>query len=267
MHESKVKLTKYDRVPDNILPTAGAKHLWYHGEDPGWGDRIPKDALPIQPSRTASTQVNALVELADLRTLRDRAKRGVRYTNVLAHVMDMVTAISARNLEPDSEDWTLMSDITDMAMHAITGLATDTQANVISHQVFERHTAMERDGRLEVMNLLPVQKGRARVTPVDSDTHTFGTERKVLEADIIRNKEDSRRPVHIHEDRKASHAPKQTGGGANKKKQHSSGQKPSFQKPNHQPQNQGGQASSSQSQGQGKKKSKKGKARDSQKKP
>ena len=40
---------------------------------------------------------------------------------------------------------------------------------------------MERDGRLEVHHLLVVQKGRAQVTPVDSDTHTFGTE-----ADIIR---------------------------------------------------------------------------------
>ena len=266
LSESKAKLTSYNRVPDSILPSAGAKHLWYHGEDPGWGDRVPKDALPIQPSRTASTQVNALVELADLRALRDRAKRGVKYTNVLAHVIDMVTAISARNLEPDSEDWDLMKDISDMASQAITGLAADTQANVISHQVFERHIAMERDGRLEVHHLLAVQKGRARVTPVDSDTHTFGTERKVLEADIIRQKEESRRPITI-QGSTSSHAPKQTGGGGHKKKQHSSSHKTSFPKPSHQPQSQGGQANSAQPQSQGKKKSKKGKPRDNQKKP
>ena len=66
----------------------------------------------------------------------------------------MVTAISARNLEPDSEDWDLIKyfpgmasqavtepDSEDwdlikyfpgMASQAITGLAADTQANVIS---------------------------------------------------------------------------------------------------------------------------------------
>ena len=83
LRELKAKLTSYNRVPDRILSSAGAKPPWFHGEDPGWGDRVPKDALPIQSSRTACTQVNTLVELADLKALCDRAKRGVKYTTSL----------------------------------------------------------------------------------------------------------------------------------------------------------------------------------------
>ena len=197
--DAKHSLTKYDRVPESILPSAGPKYLWYHGEDGGWDDRRPSDIHPLK-SQGAGELKKASVEVADLRAMQARFKAVSRYGNVLAHSVDMLREIVSAHVPKDHPQRQLASDVLEISGNAVSGICGAAAAGVIGHAVYERHMAFSRDDRHQVMSLDDLKKARAALGPVDSSEYLFGGDRTTLEKELKSTREDAvSKPILVDE--------------------------------------------------------------------
>ena len=66
----------------------------------------------------------------------------------------------------------------------------------LNHVIYERHLALNRDDRKEVLQLCKSKQAKARLAPYDSDDFLFGSERDVQEQDIKDKREDNKQVVH-----------------------------------------------------------------------
>ena len=179
--EQEAKLTKFDRVPETILPTSGHDFYWTTAPDPGWDKDRPKDPYPLILKNSPNPVV--MIDRADLTNRNTRDKESVKVANVVAHGIDIMHELAERHLPPGA-DRDLFSDTLEIVRDAAAKLLINTQASVISSAVFERHQTMARDDKVQLNSLHEAKKAKARLGPVDSDDYVFGSARLTLEADL-----------------------------------------------------------------------------------
>ena len=191
--EATVDATRYDRVPDSIVPLTGPRYLWLSGPDPGWSDKLPSNIEPLQSSMAVKNDRVAGVQLQDLRAVQASFKQITALSSVLSHSLDIFAKVLPQ--VPDGPDKTLANTTMEVARTAASTMAAVATQRVISHTIFERHRAQNRDDRYDFMSLPAEVRAAARLGPVDSDVHVFGSHRTWLETQLKARREDLRSAV------------------------------------------------------------------------
>ena len=191
--EGKLPITRYIRIQDDVVATRGPKFTWRHGDLPGMGDKVPPHTHPIRTQKATETERRQVtVDIADLRLLNERNKQQLKYTNVLCHTTDILHKLAQRNTDSGSADRQLIEDTLKVAKSTLENVLGAQTAQHMSHIIYERGLAMQRDNRRPVMSLLPHKAASARLAPHDSDEFLFGSERETLEKDIKDLQEDQK---------------------------------------------------------------------------
>ena len=196
--ESKLTNLDYIRIDSETIARKGPTFLWRHGEMPGKSDKLPTNADPMDYTQGDNQKERSTtsVKRADLRNLYYRNLTLTKYTNVMCHGTDLLHKLAARNTKPDSPDRELFEDTLFIMKRTLDNMLGATVASGVSHNVYERLLAQERDNRRTVFKLDPFKLARARLAPIDSDTFIFGTQRTVLK-DHIKEKIDEKKHVVI----------------------------------------------------------------------
>ena len=198
--DAKLSRSRYNRVPDSILPSSGPRHLWYHADDPGWEDKQPRDYLPLKVENT-KTPKTFTCDLSDARDILSRNLKISKRVNVELHMNDYFSAVVSKAFPADSADRKSHEDMLRMWRLNLSDLACLTTANVVSHQIYERHMAFDRDTRGEILKLPALVKSKFCMLPSDSSEKVFGAQTEDFAKALADIREDcqlqTRRPIVV----------------------------------------------------------------------
>ena len=120
----------------------------------------------------------------------------MHYTNILCHTTDVLHQLAVRNTAPAIADRELIEDTLFVAKRTSNNMMGSQVSTNLNHVIYERHLALNRDDRKEVLQLYKSKQAKAHLAPYDSDDFLFGSERDVQEQDIKDKREDNKQVVH-----------------------------------------------------------------------
>ena len=120
----------------------------------------------------------------------------MHYTNILCHTTDVLHQFAARNTAPAIADRELIEDTMLVAKRTSNNMMGSQVSTNLNHVIYERHLALNRDDRKEVLQLCKSKQAKARLAPYNSDDFLFGSECDVQEQDIKDKREDNKQVVH-----------------------------------------------------------------------
>ena len=182
--ERNLGLTKYNRVPDNLMPIQGPLYQWRHGVIPGMGVKPPTLEFPLMAAQDKKDPKTVTVDLADLRSIHARNRRMLEYGNAICHTSDILMELASRYIPEGVPERAIMNDAFQIGREATQNVLATGVANHQSHVIFERLLLEQRDTRKSVLNLDSRLKAQARVMPSNSDTYILGAEYTKLEKDL-----------------------------------------------------------------------------------
>ena len=186
--EAKLDSTRYDRVPEAVIPLPKPKWQFYCGEDPGFETSQPKQLDPLRVLDGKMPE-KVVIKRADLLSVRNRLQKVGQFANVAAHGLQVLQKLCADHI-PDGER-SLAEDTVKMTKDALEGVCGLSAAGVVNHTIWERQLAMKHDSRYQLTDQLPeLERARIRVRPIDSNDMLFGADRAALEETLRKAKKD-----------------------------------------------------------------------------
>ena len=162
---------------------------------PGWTGKAPSGLEPLTSEGSqAKDEPTYKVSTKGLREADADWRASMSHASVLAHAIDTLDGIKASIPEDKRQ---MFEDQLYVARTALSRIMVTSAKHVVNHTLWERHLAMSKHMRTDLVLCTSTERAEMRTLPIDSDKHLFGSQHPSIQDAITKRRDAGSKTITV----------------------------------------------------------------------